>query len=181
VDALGDVLDGVRARSASFCRVELWPPWALRIADQAPLALVSTIRGEGWIVLDDDAPVRLRPGAVALVKGPDPYTFADDPGTPARIVVGAGNALHDLDGRPLPDDALSAGDGERRRATVAASGTYQVTGDVGRRLLDVLPRVLVVPPTEPASDADRDEAPGRAAPPPARTPPPSSRATWQSG
>ena len=144
MDALGDVLDGVRARSASFCRVELWPPWALRIADQAPLALVTTVRGDAWIVPDDEAPVRMRPGAVAVIKGPAPYTFADDPGTPAEIVVGPGNTLHGPDGRPLPDDALNADGGEPDTATVLASGTYQVSGDVGRRLLDVLPRVLIV-------------------------------------
>jgi AraC-like DNA-binding protein len=150
VDALGDVLDGVRARSASFCRVALSPPWALRIADQAPLALVATIRGEAWIVPDGDGPVRLRPGTVALVKGPAPYTFADDPGTPAQIVVGAGNSLRTLDGEALPDDALSALGDETQQASVVASGTYQVSGDVGRRLLDALPHVLVVAANEPA-------------------------------
>jgi AraC-like DNA-binding protein len=145
VDALGDVLDGVRARSASFCRVELWPPWALRIADHAPLALVTTVRGEAWVVPGDEGPVRMRPGAVALIKGPAPYTFADDPATSEQIVVGPGNALHGPDGQPLPGDALRAHGGAPDRATVLASGTYQVSGDVGRRLLDVLPRVLVVP------------------------------------
>ena len=144
MDALGDVLDGVRARSASFCRVELWPPWGLRIADQAPLALVTTVRGEAWVVPGDEEPVRMRPGAVALIKGPAPYTFADDPGTSEQIVVGPGNTLHGPDGQPLSDDALRADGGDHDRATVLASGTYQVSGDVGRRLLDVLPRVLVV-------------------------------------
>jgi AraC-like DNA-binding protein len=168
VDALGDVLDGVRARSASFCRVALFPPWALRIADRAPVALATAVRGEAWIVPDDEPPLRMRPGAVALIKGPNPYTVADDPSTPARIVVGAGNTLHGLDGQALPDDALS-NSGEPHRATVVASGTYQVSGEVGRRLLDVLPRVLVVPATNPAPEADSDEAPGQ--PTPTRTSP----------
>jgi AraC-like DNA-binding protein len=152
VDVLGDVLNGVRARSASFCRVELHPPWALRIADRAPLALVSTVRGEAWVVPDDEAPIRMRRGAVALIKGPDPYTVADDPGTPAQIVVGAGNSLHGVDGQPLSDDALSANGGEPHRATIVASGTYQVSGDIGRRLLDVLPRMLVVPANSPTPE-----------------------------
>lgn len=170
MDALGDVLDGVRARSASFCRVALYAPWALRIADHAPLALVSTIRGETWIVPDDESPVRMRPGAVSLITGPDPYTVADDPGTPAQIVVGAGNRLHGVDGQPVPDDALSTDGGERDRATVVVSGTYQVTGDIGRRLLDVLPRVLVVPATNPAADTNGGAA--SETPTPTTTPPP---------
>jgi AraC-like DNA-binding protein len=157
VDALGDVLAGVRARSASFCRVALCPPWALRIADQAPLALVTTVRGETWIVPDDEAAVRVRPGAVALIRGPAPYTVADDPRTAARIVVGPGNTLRRPDGQELPDDALSADGGDPDRATVVASGTYQVSGDVGRRLLDVLPRVLVVPSSNTAPSASPPE------------------------
>lgn len=163
MDALGDVLDGVRARSASFCRVALHPPWALRIADQAPLALATAVRGDAWVVFDDESPVRMRPGAVALVKGPDPYTVADDPATPAEVVVGPGNTLSTLDGRELPEDALSAEGGDPDHATVVVSGTYQVPGDVGRRLLDVLPRVLVVEAQGAAIRMLADEV-GNAAP-----------------
>ena len=166
MDALGDVLDGVRARSASFCRVALCPPWALRIADQTSLALVSTVRGEAWIVPDDEAPVPMRPDAVALIKGPNPYTVADDPHTPARIVVGAGNTLHSLDGQALPDDALNSNGSESHRATVVASGTYQVAGDIGRRLLDVLPPVLVVPANNPAPELNPEHASAQPTPTP---------------
>ncbi|WP_139320551.1 cupin domain-containing protein [Saccharomonospora sp. CUA-673] len=50
MDALADLLAGVRARSAAFCRTVLEPPWALRIADGARLALVTTVRRHAWIV-----------------------------------------------------------------------------------------------------------------------------------
>jgi AraC-like DNA-binding protein len=144
MDALGDVLDGVRARSASFCRVELHPPWALRIADEAPLGLATTVRGEAWIVPGDMDPVHVPPGAVAVVKGPAPYTVGHDPAAEPDLVVGPGNVLNSPDGRELPPDALDATGGDPDRATVVASGTYQVSGDVGSRLLDALPRVLIV-------------------------------------
>jgi AraC-like DNA-binding protein len=166
VDALDDVLNGVRARSASFCRVSLSAPWALRIADEAPLALVTTVRGETWIAPDNEAPIPIRPGAVALIKGPTPYTVADDPRTTARIVVGPGNTLRSPDGQALPDDALSPDGGDLDRATVLASGTYQVPGDIGRRLLDALPRLLVVPSYSTAPKAEPAHAPGQPTPPP---------------
>lgn len=164
VDALGDVLNGVRARSASFCRVALYPPWALRIADQAPLALVTTVRGEAWVLPGHEAPVPMRPGAVALIKGPAAYTIADDPATDAEIVVGPGDSLRSPDGQDLPDDALSAHGGDTDRATILASGTYQVPDDIGRRLLDALPRVLVVDSTDTANTT-LDSAPGQPTPP----------------
>lgn len=164
VDALGGVLNGVRARSASFCRVALCPPWALRIADQAPLALVTTVRGEAWILPGDEKPVRMLPGAVALIKGPATYTIADDPASDVQIVVGPGNSLHGPDGDALPDGALSAGGGDAARATVLASGTYQVPDDIGRRLLDALPRVLVVDSTD-TGHTNAGPAGGQPAPP----------------
>jgi AraC-like DNA-binding protein len=144
VDALGDVLDGVRARSASFCRVELRPPWSLRIADESPLALATTVRGEAWVVLDGEPPVRMRPGAVAVVKGPEQYTIADHPDTPEQVIVGPGNSLRTPVGRPLALSELSGEGADPKDVTVLASGTYQVSGDVGHRLLDALPRMLVI-------------------------------------
>lgn len=145
MDALADLLDGVRAHSAAFCRTVLAPPWALRIADGAVLSLATPLHGRTWF-LDTDPrtgePIRLAPGDVCVVTGSRPFTVADDPGTAPDVVVGPGNALTTTDGEPggLPDvDPTSPG------ATVLASGTYRISGDVGRRLLDALPRVLVVP------------------------------------
>jgi hypothetical protein len=78
------------------------------------LALATTVRGEAWIVPDDEAPVRVGAGAVALVKGPNRYIVADDPSTPAQIVVGPGNRLYGLDGN-LPHPRRSGVAARARR------------------------------------------------------------------
>ncbi|MFC7404249.1 AraC family transcriptional regulator [Georgenia alba] len=143
MDALADLLDGVQARSAAFCRTVLVPPWALRIADHAPLALATPLRGHAWVV-DAGSTYRVGPGDVAVVTGSRPYVVADDPATPADVVVHAGNRVTTLDGREVT--TLDPPGGEvPERAGIVASGTYRVTGDVGARLLAALPRVLVVP------------------------------------
>jgi len=148
VDALADLLEGVRARSAAFCRTVLVPPWALRIADGAALSLASPLHGHTWFIdtgPQAGTPIRLGPGDVCVVTGSRPFIVADDPTTQPEVVVGPGNVLTTTDGAPadLPDvDAATPG------ATVLASGTYRVSGDVGRRLLDALPRVLVVPASD---------------------------------
>ncbi len=151
MDVLADLLDGARAHSAAFCRTILEPPWALRIADEAPLALATPLRGRCWIVPDDAGPVLLETGAVAIVKGPDAYTVADDPATRPDIVVRAGNRLTTVSGVDITDDVLLAPrtsglapDG----STILVSGTYQVSGDVSGRLLDALSTIVVVPPAE---------------------------------
>lgn len=148
MDPLADLLDGVRARSAAFCQAAFEPPWALRIADGAMLAFVTMLRGHAWIVFDDAAPVLVRSGDVAIVKGPHPYTVGDHPGTPPTITVHAGNRLTTMDGTDITATApLSRRTGESGSpgTAVMASGTYQVTGDVGARLLTALPAVVLVP------------------------------------
>lgn len=90
MDALAGLLDGPRARGAFLLRSVFDPPWSVRIQDRAPLTLVSMLRGDAWVVPDTGAPVRLRPGDVAVIRGPEPYTIADDPGTPPQAVIHPG-------------------------------------------------------------------------------------------
>ena len=46
VDVFGGLLDGPRARGAFALRVIMDPPWSVRVEDQAPLSLVSTVKGQ---------------------------------------------------------------------------------------------------------------------------------------
>ena len=157
MDALADLLDGVRARSAAFCQVVLEPPWALRIADEAPLALATAMRGHAWIVPGDAAPTLICTGDVAVIKGPSHYTVGDHPDTAPSMVVDTDNRLTNAEGVDVTAELrlrpyVSAfgppvGDGPEDTA-ILASGTYQVTGDVTGRLLAALPRVVRVPREE---------------------------------
>lgn len=148
MDPLADLLDGVRARSAAFCQAILEPPWGLRIADGAALALAITLRGEAWIVPDRGEPVRMRTGDVAIVKGRSAYTVSDHPETVPDIVVHAGNRLTAPDGTDLTD-ALRLGPRtsghSREGSAIVASGTYQISNDVTERLLHALPDIVLVP------------------------------------
>ena len=87
MDAVAGLLDGPRAREAFVLRASMNPPWSLRIADLAPLTLVALARGHAWALPDGDAtPCLLETGDVAIFRGPDAYTVADDPTTPINIV-----------------------------------------------------------------------------------------------
>ena len=148
VDPLADLLVGVRARSTAFCQAILDPPWALRIADGAALALATTLRGHAWIVPDHGEPVLMQTGDVAIVKGPLPYTVGDDPGTVPDIIVHVDNRLTTVDGIDVTD-ALQLGPRTsgytRAGSAIVASGTYQVGNDVTERLLNALPDIVLVP------------------------------------
>ena len=156
MDVLADLLDGARARGAVFNQTIRDPPWALRIADQAPLAVATMLRGESWIVPDVGEPVRLRTRDVAIMRGPAPYTVADDPATAPQGIVGPGGRYTTVDGVEIVQEP---GLGVRTCASesldgsaMVISGTYDVHGAVSDRLLAALPPVLVVAADGPVVD-----------------------------
>ncbi|MFQ6143821.1 AraC family transcriptional regulator [Streptomyces seoulensis] len=148
MDPLASLLDGPRARGAFLLRSILSPPWSLRIADRAPLTLMYLVNGGAWVVPDAEPAVHLRPGDISVVRGPEPYTVADDPATEPGIVIRPGQVSTGPDGEDLCD-AMDLGVRTWGHAphgsAVLISGTYQMGGEVSRRLLAALPHVLHLP------------------------------------
>lgn len=79
MDPLVGLLDGPRARGAFVLRSIQDPPWSVQVQDNAPLSIVAIARGDPWVVPRGGDAVRLHPEDVAIMRGPDPYTFTDDP------------------------------------------------------------------------------------------------------
>jgi AraC-like DNA-binding protein len=147
VDVFGGLLDGPRARGAFALRVIMDPPWSVRIEDRAPLSLVSVVRGHAWVIPGDDAPVRLGAGSVAVMRGPDPYSFSDDPGTPAQVVIHPGQHCTTPDGQELTqamDLGVRSWGNSPDGSTSMLVGTYERDSEIGRQLLSVLPRLVVM-------------------------------------
>lgn len=147
MDPLADLLDGPRARNAFLMRSVLDPPWSLRIQDKAPLTLVAVVRGEAHVLAHTGEIARVGPADIAIVRGPEPYTIADDPRTTPQVVIQPGQRCETLDGESL-SQAMDLGvrtwgtdpDGE----TMMLTGTYEFAGEISRRLLDALPPLLVL-------------------------------------
>ena len=147
MDALVGFLNGPRARGAFLLRMLMESPWSARIEDEAPLSVIAMVRGEAWIVPDAGDAVVLRPGDVAVTRGPDPYLFADHPDTPAQVVIHPGQRCTTIDGADLRQ-AMDLGVrtwGNSSEGSVACLiGAYERGSEIGRRLLDALPPVVVV-------------------------------------
>jgi AraC-like DNA-binding protein len=141
VDAFAGLLDGPRARDAFLLRSSMSPPWSIRIEDEAPLTVVAIVRGSAWI--DDE---QLGAGDVAIVRGPEHYTVADDPATAPQTIILPGQICRTPDGAEVTMAELgkrlwgNAADGE----TVMLTGVYQLEGEVPGRLLRALPPLLVL-------------------------------------
>ena len=145
MDSIAGLLRGPRADGAFLIRTVMEPPWALRIADRSPLSVVVAVAGSTWVVPDDGAPVELRPGAVGVVTGEEPYLVADRPDTAPTVVIGPGQECRTLDGRPLREELALGVRTWGNSATgshVMLTGTYETVPVTGRRLLAALPRVL---------------------------------------
>ncbi|WP_199433228.1 AraC family transcriptional regulator [Qaidamihabitans albus] len=147
MDAFAGLLDGPRARGAFLLRSVLVPPWSIRVRDRAPLTLLSMVRGEASVTTEGDDPVRIRPGDVAVVRGPEPYTVSDQPGSRPTVVIHPGARSTSISGTDLCESlnlgVRTWGD-DPDSPTVLLVGTYQLHSEVSRRLLQALPTLLVV-------------------------------------
>src|SRR5262249_1896867 len=148
VDAVAGLLDGPRARDAFVLRTSMNPPWSLRIADQAPLTLVALARGRAWALPDGAASAcLLETGDVAIFRGPDAYTIADDPATPVQAIIGPDQRCTTVAGEELVEQwnlGVRTWGNARAGSTVMLTGTYQLHSDVSQRLLRALPTMLVL-------------------------------------
>jgi AraC-like DNA-binding protein len=151
MDGLAGLLDGPRARSAFLLRLVLNPPWAIRIEDDAPLAVIAIVSGHMWITPDDGEPVRLDPGDVAIARGSQFYTIGDDPRTAPDVVIYPGQqCTSTADGRDLKEErdlgvrTWGDPDGE----TILINGTYEHAGEISTSLLAALPPLLVLRSSE---------------------------------
>ncbi|MBB5839133.1 AraC family transcriptional regulator [Kribbella italica] len=148
MDVLDDLLAGTRARGGVFNLTVLDPPWGLDIVDEAPLALATLVRGSAWILRDGLDPVRMNERDVAVLRGPEPYVVVDAPETEPQLRIHPGGICEPLPGAPVDYSArlgVRTYGARPEGQAMVVSGTYQLEGDVSRRLLTALPPVLVVP------------------------------------
>ncbi|GGZ69758.1 AraC family transcriptional regulator [Streptomyces subrutilus] len=142
MDVFDELLRGVRGKGAVFGRSVLWPPWSLRFTDGAYLTLILPLRGAGWIVPEAGEPRRVQLGEAAIVRGPAPFSFTDDPANASG--TGPAPGVREVRwGEERPDAA--EGDDELSGPTVLLAAAYDVRAQVPQRLLRALPPVLVVP------------------------------------
>ncbi|MGW2230844.1 AraC family transcriptional regulator [Streptomyces formicae] len=136
MDALGDLLRGVRADGARFDRAVLTGPWEVTCAEGAALELITVVRGSALLTAESGAPRTLHEGDTAVISTTAPYTAASTGGSGSGSEPGSGSGS----GSGSRSDAGSGFDG-----CELVAGAYQFDGCVGRRLISALPPLLVVP------------------------------------
>ena len=146
MDALASLLDCPRAQGAFLLRTIFEPPWAVRIADRAPLSLVTVVSGHAT-----HHDFRLEKGDAAILRGPDPYVVGDDPSTPIQAVIHPGQRCTTPDGRDLHEQmslGVRSWGNNPYGSTILLVGTYTMAGAASQRLLSALPPALFVSHTD---------------------------------
>ena len=119
----------------------------MRVQDEAPLSLVAIIAGLAWFVPDGGEPVALEAGDVAIIRGPEPYTFADAAGTPPQAVIHPGQRCTTTSGEELAqamDLGVRTWGNNLDGALTMLVGTYEHHREVSQRMLHALPHVVVL-------------------------------------
>jgi AraC-like DNA-binding protein len=158
---LTGLLDGARARGAFVLRTIQNPPWSVQVRDSAPLSVVAVARGTPWVVPGTGDAVRLDAGDVAMMRGPDAFTFTDDPRTPVQVVIHPGPRRTTTTGAELPEDAdpgvrtwangRQPGDDGADGSSLLLIGKYRNPGEIAAGLLGALPPLLVAKATHTGS------------------------------
>ena len=151
MDALAGLLDGPRARGAFLLRTSWSGTWALRILAEAPLTVLTAPRGEVWVMHEGSDPVRMRPGDLAITRGPDHYRVGDHPDSEPTIEIHPGQVCRSLTGEPL-EEAMSLGvrswGNHHEGDTVMMVGAYHSFGEIGDRLVRALPPIIHLGPDD---------------------------------
>lgn len=147
MDVLAGLLDGPRAQRAFLLRIILDPPWSIRVQDESPLSVIALVQGEAWLTPDTGNPVQLRPGDLAIARGPHHYVVADHPDTPPQVIVHPGQRCTTLYGEDLAQ-SMSLGvrtwGHDPGGGMVMLTGAYEHQSEISQRLLDALPPLVVL-------------------------------------
>ncbi|GHH42845.1 cupin [Streptomyces candidus] len=138
-------MSGIRAEGSVVSHAVLTAPWSIRFSDEAPLTMISVLRGGGTLLLPDGTERAVGVGDTAIVRGPAPFHLVDHPGT-----VHGSHAAYEIACFTSDTECTAQELGGIRwgrdspEATALIVGAYRASGHRHERLLRALPPVLVI-------------------------------------
>ncbi|MFE6331717.1 AraC family transcriptional regulator [Streptomyces sp. NPDC057806] len=145
VDPLSSLLSGIRAEGSVVTHAVLSAPWTIRFPDDAPLTMITVLRGGGTLLLPDGTERAVGAGDTAIVCGPAPFRLVDRPST-----VHSPHAAYEISCFTRDAECTAQELGgihwgtDEKEATALIVGAYRASGHRHERLLRALPPVLVM-------------------------------------
>ncbi|MFI0037341.1 AraC family transcriptional regulator [Streptomyces mutabilis] len=145
MDPLSSLLSGIRAEGSVVSHAVLTAPWSIRFTDDAPLTMLSVLRGGGTLLLSDGTERAVGVGDTAIVRGPAPFRLVDGPTTLDRPHTEYEIACFTPDAECTGQELGGIRWGtDPDGATALIVGAYRAFGHRHERLLRALPPVLVI-------------------------------------
>jgi len=139
MDPLSDVFALLQVEALVSARFEAGGDWAVWFPAQPHIKFGAAMRGRYWLTLDADTPRLIEPGDTYLLTNCPSYVIASDP------------ALQPVDGSAL----YAAARGNRVRHggedTLVLGGSFVFDQRNAGLLMDVLPPIIQIPGSDPAS------------------------------
>jgi len=133
-DPLSDVLTLLDARSVVSTGLVAGGAWSVHVAGHDGLKFNAVVRGEAWLALDGEAPMRLHEGDCFMLSRGVPFTMASDldlpPAAAAQVFADAVGGV------------ARTGGGED---FYVVGGKMSLDAAVAPLLIDALPAVVVLP------------------------------------
>lgn len=152
MDMLEDLLAQPHARDAFLLRVVMRRPWSLSVEDEAPLSIIPSLRGGGWITADGSRPHRFEAGEILVVRSPTAYTLGSQREHDDGPRIGTGQACSGPDGRDLSEElrtGIRTWGNDPQGEDQLLVGTYRHHSELGRLMLQSLPPWFVVSAPDP--------------------------------
>jgi AraC-like DNA-binding protein len=141
---MSHLLSGIRAEGSIVTRAVLDGPWAIHLADDALLTMVTVVSGRAVVVLADGSETALQAPSTAVVRSPEPFVLMDGPD-----VLGQQRVEYELScfNGSCPESLaadLGVWGSACDRSTGLIIGAYRAAGRRHERLIGSLPPVVVV-------------------------------------
>lgn len=149
MDVLTGLFVGDPQGPAFLLRTQFVAPFALTIADGAPLTVLLASRGD-LTVQHAGQTIVVPESHLVLVRGDRPWSLADRADSEIRAIIHPGQRCETPAGDPLAErwslGIRTWGNADDASAThVVLVGTYEHVPETGRRTLEALPPALLVP------------------------------------
>lgn len=135
MDPLSDVIALLRPSAALSKPISGRGPWAVRYAAYDAPGFTIILKGECWLAIEGDEPLKLEAGAFLLLPSTPAFTLSSRPGM-------AGTPTDPL------DEPVRHGEHEGEADFIALGGTFRIEAANAPLLLALLPRMIHVPPSE---------------------------------
>ncbi|GAB3932654.1 AraC family transcriptional regulator [Kribbella albertanoniae] len=138
-DPLGEALHFLRVTGTFYCRSQLTAPWGLQLpADAGSMWFHVVTSGRCWLAIEGEELRQLQPGDFVLIPHGEGHQLLSDPGTAVERID---ELDYEYGGGRYAILRRDRGPGE---STDVVCGTVQLDHPMTRRLLELLPSVVLV-------------------------------------